>query len=63
MIIHLIVELIKKTSHKMRQYFLKPCEPFGGDVNVKVNISICATKTDFKKATGIDAFSLALKSN
>ena len=46
MIIHLIVGLIKKTLYKMTQYFPKPYKPFGGDINVKVNLSNYATKTD-----------------
>ena len=29
--------------------FSKPYEPFGGDVNVKVDVSNYATKTDLKK--------------
>ena len=33
----------------MSQYFPKPYEPFGGDINVKVDLSNYATKTDFKK--------------
>ena len=49
MIIHLIVGLIKK--------------PFGGDTNVKVDLSNYSTKTDFKKTTGIDTSILALKPN
>ena len=36
MIIHLIVGLIKKTLYKMSQYFPKPYEPFGGDINIKL---------------------------
>ena len=31
---------------KMRQYFPKPYEPFGGDINVKVDLSNYATKAD-----------------
>ena len=49
MIILLIVGLIKKTFYKMSQYFPKPYEPFGGDVNVKVDLSNYATKADIKK--------------
>ena len=30
----------------MSQYFAKPYEPFGGDINVKVDLSNCETKTD-----------------
>ena len=33
----------------MSQYFPKPYEPFGGDVNVKVDLSNYATKADIKK--------------
>ena len=37
MIIHLIAGFIKKTLHKMSQYFPKPYEPFGGDIKIKVD--------------------------
>ena len=37
MIIRLMVGLIKKTSYKMSQYFPKPYEPFGEEMNVKVD--------------------------
>ena len=49
--IHLIAGLIKKTSYKMSQYFPKPYEPFGEDNNVKVDLSIYATKSDLKNAS------------
>ena len=61
--IHLIDGLIKIALYRMNQYFSKPYEPFGGDINVKVDLSNCATKTYLKKATGIDTSNLALKSN
>ena len=32
----------------MSQYFPKPYERFGGDINVKVDLSNYATKTDLK---------------
>ena len=48
MIIHLIVGLIKKTLYKMSQYFPKPFRTFGRDINVKVDLSNYATKTDLK---------------
>ena len=63
MIICSIAELIKKTLHKMSQYFPKSYESFGGDINVKVDLSNYATAKDSKKATGIDTSKLALKSN
>ena len=47
----------------MRQYFPKPYEPFGGDINVKVDLSNYATKTDNKNISHIDTSSFALKSN
>ena len=35
----------------MGQYFPKPYEPFGEDNNVKVDLSIYATKSDLKNAS------------
>ena len=32
----------------MSQYFTKPFRRFGGDINVKVDLSNYATKTDLK---------------
>ena len=47
----------------MDQYFPKPYEPFGGEINVKVDLSNYATKTDLKNATHVDVSSSALKSD
>ena len=47
----------------MSQYFPKPYEPFGGDINVKVDLSNYATKTDLKNKSHVDVSSFALKSN
>ena len=47
----------------MSQYSPKPCEPFGGDINAKVDLSNYTTKTDLKNISHADASSLALKSN
>ena len=47
----------------MSQYFPKPYEPFGGDINIKVDLSNYTTKTDLKDPAGIDTSKLALKSN
>ena len=63
MIILLIVGLIKKTLYKMSQYFPKPYEPFGGNINVKVDLSNYATKDDIKNITHVDTSSFALKTN
>ena len=51
MIIHLIVGLIKKTLYQMSQYFPEPYKSFGRNINVKVDLSNYATKTDLKNAT------------
>ena len=48
---------------KMTQYFPKPYEPFGGYINVKVNLSNYATKWDIKNITHIDTSRFALKTN
>ena len=45
----------------MSQYFLKPFRNFGGNVNVKVDLSNYATKTDLKNVTHIDTLSFVLK--
>ena len=47
----------------MSQYFPKPYELFGGDINVKVDLSNYATKTDLKNVWHVDVSSFALKSN
>ena len=47
----------------MSQYFSKPYEPFGGDINVKVDISNYATKADIKNISHVDTWSFALESN
>ena len=47
----------------MSQYFPKPYEPFGGDINVKVDLSNYATKTDVKNISHVDTSSFALKTN
>ena len=47
----------------MSQYFPKPYELFGGDINVKVDLSNYATKTDLKNISHIHVSSYALKSN
>ena len=47
----------------MNQYFPKPYDLFRGDINVKVDLSNYATKTDLKNATGIDTSKLAAKSD
>ena len=38
----------------MSQYFPKPFRNFGRNINLKVNLSNYATKTDFKNVTHVD---------
>ena len=47
----------------MNQYFPKPYEPFGGDINIKVDLSNYATKADIKNISNVDTSSFALKTN
>ena len=47
----------------MRQYFLKPFRSFGGNINVKVDLSNYLTKTDLKIVTHVDTSSFVLKTN
>ena len=47
----------------MRQYFHKPYQHSGGNINVKLDLSSYATKADLKGAIGADALSLAAKSD
>ena len=59
MTVILIAGLIKETLYKrhsmeMNQYFPKPFRNFGGNINVKVDLSNYATKTDLKNATHVD---------
>ena len=48
---------------KMSQYFPKPYEPFGGDINVKIDLSNYATKADVKNISHVDTSSFSLKTN
>ena len=47
----------------MNQYFPKPYQPFGGDINVKVDLSNYATKADLKNISHVNTSSFALKIN
>ena len=47
----------------MSPYFPKPYEPFAEDINVKVDLSIYATKTDIKNISRVDNWSFTLKPN
>ena len=45
----------------MSQYFPKLYEPFGADINVKVDLSNYATKTDIENILHVDTSNFALK--
>ena len=47
----------------MSQHFPKPFKNLGGNINVKVDLSNYATKTDLKNVTHVDTSSFALKTN
>ena len=47
----------------MSQYFTRPYEPFGGDINVNIDLSNYATKADLKNAKEIDTSKPAAKSD
>ena len=53
----------KRPGTKKSQYFPRPFRSFGGNINVKVDISSYATKTDLKIVTHVDTSSFALKTN
>ena len=47
----------------MIQYFPKPFRNFGEDINVKIDLSNYATKSDLKNVTHVDSSCFALKTN
>ena len=47
----------------MSQYFPKSYKPFGGDINVKVDLSNYGTKAEIKNISHVDTSSFALKRN
>ena len=73
MMIHSIVELVKKILNKfflneiislqMSQHFPKPFKSFGENIKVKVGLSNYATKADLKNVMHVDTASFALKTN
>ena len=54
----LILGLIKKTLYKMSQYFPKPFKNFGGNINVKLNLSNYVKKTDLKNIAHVNTSNL-----
>ena len=47
----------------MSNFFPERYEPFGGDINVKFDLSNYATKSDLKNVTHVDTSSFASKTN
>ena len=47
----------------MTQYFPKPYEPFGRDINVKFHLPYYATKANFKNAARVDTSKLIANSD
>ena len=47
----------------MSKFFPEPYEPFCRDINVTVDLSNYAAKTDLKNVTHVDTASFALKTN
>ena len=47
----------------MSEYFLKSFRRFGRNINVKVDLSNYATKTDLRNVTHVDTSGFALKTN
>ena len=47
----------------MSEYFPKPFRNFGGNINIKVDLSNYAIKTDLKNVTHVDTSSFALETN
>ena len=63
MTIHLIVGLMKKILHKKVNTFLNHLEVLEKNINIKVDLSIYATKTDLKNVTHVNTSSFAVKTN
>ena len=66
MVIQLIVGIMKKILNEIlslqkSQYFPKLFSKFGGNINVKVDLSNYAIKTDLKNVTQVDTSSFARK--
>ena len=63
MTVLLIVRLIKRTLYENESILYQLYKSFDGNINVKVELSNYATKTDLKNVTHLDTSSFAPKSN
>ena len=52
---------MKRPRIKMSQYFPQPFISFGGNINIKVDLSNYASKTDLKNVTHVDTSNFDLK--
>ena len=57
------MDWLKRHCIKISQYFPKPFRCFGGNINVKVDLSNYATKSDIKNIPHVDTSSFALRTN
>ena len=55
--------MLKKTLYKMGQYFPKPYWSFRENINVNIDLTNYATKSDLKNGTGVHISKLAAKSD
>ena len=54
---------MKKTFHKNESVLSQPYINFGGNINVKVDLSNYATKSDIKNISHVDTWSFSLKTD
>ena len=54
---------MKKTLHKNESVISQPYINFGGNINVKVDLSNYATKSDIKNISHVDTWSFSLKTD
>ena len=54
---------MKRTLYENESILYQPYKSFDGNINVKVELSNYATKTDLKNVTHLDTSSFAPKSN
>ena len=62
-IAHILKTLVALQGIKMKKHFPKPFRNFGRNINVKVDLSNYATKTDIKNISHVDTSSFALETN
>ena len=58
-----LVGFIREGLYKMSQYFPKPFKSFGRNINVIIDLSNYAIKTDLKNIAHVDTSNFALKTS